>query len=364
MQLDFERRPMLVFWETTRSCLLACRHCRASAMPEPLPGELTADEGRAFVRSLTEFGQPFPVLVLTGGDVLTRDDSLELAEYATSLGIPTALAPSVTPRLTPATIEQMQRAGVKAVSISLDGATAATHEAIRGVDGHFEQTLAAIRMVRKHGLAVQVNTVAMRENVEELPDVAAMLHWLEVNAWEVFLLVRTGRGEGLDELTPSENLDLCHFLYEASRYGFAVRTVEAPFFRRVVAERTGAPPAGVGALHARLSARLAELLGAPRTSPIAQTRGTRDGKGIVFVAHDDEVYPSGFLPVTVGNVREDSLARIYRDSTLLRAIRAGEFFGSCGVCDYNDLCGGSRARAFAATGSPLGVDPACLYVAA
>jgi len=363
MQLDLERRPILVFWETTRACLLACRHCRASALPEPLPGELTAAEGRALVRSLTEFGRPYPVLVLTGGDALMRDDTLELAEYASSLEIPVAMAPSVTPRLTLARVERMCKAGVKAVSISLDGATSATHEGIRGVKGHFERTLAAIRMLRGHGLSVQVNTVAMRENVEEFPDVAAMLHWLGVNAWEVFLLVKTGRGEGLEELTPAENLDLCHFLYEASRYGFAVRTVEAPFFRRVVAERTGAPPAG-GPLYTRLSCRLAELLGEPRTSSIAQTKGTRDGKGIVFVAHDGDVYPSGFLPVPVGNVRENSLARIYRDSLLLRAIRAGYFSGRCGECEYNDLCGGSRARAYATTGNPLGDDPACAYVPA
>ncbi|MGE5273581.1 MAG: TIGR04053 family radical SAM/SPASM domain-containing protein [Verrucomicrobiota bacterium] len=354
-------RPILVFWETTRACLLACRHCRASAMADPLPGQLSRKEGREFVRSLTEFGRPYPVLVLTGGDVLMRADTFELARYATSLKIPVALAPSVTPMLTPDAVGGMRAAGIKAVSISLDGSRAATHEGIRGVDGHFERTLDAIELLRERGLVVQVNTVAMRENVEELADVAALLAALDVNVWEVFLLVGTGRAEGMEELSPAENLDLCHFLYEASRYGFVVRTVEAPFFRRVVADRNGAPPAGTGQLYGRLSARLVELLGMPRGEPKAQTKGTRDGKGIVFVGHDGDVYPAGFLPLAVGNVRRDRLARIYRESTLLRQIRAGRFTGRCGTCGYADLCGGSRARAFATSGDPLGDDPACPF---
>jgi AdoMet-dependent heme synthase len=360
--LDLDRRPLLVFWETTRACLLACRHCRASAIAEPMPGELTPGEGLALVRSLTEFGRPHPVLVLTGGDVLMRPDVLELAAEAASLRIPVALAPSVTPKLTPAVLPRLREAGVRAVSISLDGARPATHEGIRGVEGHFDRTLAAIRLLREHGFVVQVNTVAMRENVEELPEVAALLDRLDANVWEVFFLVRTGRGVQLEELTPAENGDLCHFLYDASRYGFVVRTVEAPFFRRVAAGRNGdGPPDGLGPLYARLSGRLAELLGPPRSSPKAQTKGTRDGKGIVFVGHDGDVYPAGFLPVTVGNVRERSLARIYRESPLLQDIRAGRFSGRCGTCEFRDLCGGSRARAFAATGDPLGDDPACPF---
>ncbi len=363
MKLDLDRRPILVFWETTRACLLACRHCRASALAEPLPGELTPAEGRDFVRSLTEFGRPYPVLVLTGGDVLMREDSLELARYAASLKIPVALSPSVTPKLTRDAIGRMREAGVKAVSISLDGAIASTHERIRGIDGHFERTLEAIRLLRENGFVVQVNTVAMRENVDELPDVAALLDRLDVNVWEVFLLVKTGRGVQMEELTPAENEDLCHFLYDASRYGFVVRTVEAPFFRRVVATRKAdGPPAEPGLLYRSLSERLVELLGEPRGQAKAQTKGTRDGKGIVFVGHDGDVYPAGFLPLPVGNVRTTTIASIYRESTLLRDLRAGLFTGRCGACEFGDLCGGSRSRAFAATGDPLADDPACPFL--
>jgi AdoMet-dependent heme synthase len=362
--VDFARRPMLVFWETTRACGLACRHCRASATLEALPGELTHAEGVDLIDQVAAFGRPYPILVLTGGDCLLRPDLWELVERATSLGIPTALSPSVTPSLTPAAIERIAASGVRAVSISLDGATAATHDGVRGVPGHFPATVEAIRQLVAAGLTVQVNTTVMRSTVEELADVAKILVDAGADIWEVFFLVHVGRGTGEGELTPAEHDEVCHLLYDASHYGFIVRTVEAPFFRRVVAERRegGSPPDG--ALYRRLSARLTDLLGSPTSRPSAHTASTRDGKGIVFVAHDGTVYPAGFLPLALGSVRERGLAEIYRDDRRLVDVRAARFSGRCGVCRYADLCGGSRARAFAATGDLLAEDPACPYVPA
>lgn len=363
MSVDFARRPMLVFWETTRACALACRHCRASATPRALPGELTHAEGMDLIDQVAGFGRPYPILVLTGGDCLLRPDLFSLVEHATSLGIPTALSPSVTPSLTPAAIERIAASGVRAVSISLDGATPATHEGVRGIDGLFAPTVAAIRDLAAAGLTVQVNTTVMRSTVDELADVAAIVRDAGAHIWEVFFLVQVGRGSALGELTPPENEDVCHLLYDASRHGFIVRTVEAPFFRRVVAARRAGGPASDGALYHRLSARLRELLGEPADDvrPSAHTAATRDGKGIVFVAHDGEVYPAGFLPLGLGSVREQPLAEIYRDHPQLLAIRAARFAGRCGRCEYADLCGGSRARAHAASGDVLGEDPACAY---
>jgi radical SAM protein with 4Fe4S-binding SPASM domain len=291
-----------------------------------------------------------------------RADLLRLASYARGLGLPVAVSPAVTERLRPPVLAALRQLGVKAASISLDGATAETHEGLRGVEGHFEATLDALRLLRRHGFTVQVNTVARPENVEELADIAALVATAGARIWEVFFLVRVGRAAGLGELSPEENEDVCHFLVDASRHGFAVRTVEAPFFRRVVAWREGGRPCTTGALYERLSARLRAVLGAPRGEPRAQTKGTRDGKGIVFVSHDGEVYPAGFLPLPLGNVREESLVDLYRDDPLLREIRAARFHGRCGACEYADLCGGSRARAYASSGDPLGEDPACPYV--
>ena len=361
MGVDLDRRPILVFWETTRSCALACRHCRASAIRAPLPGQLSAAEGAGLLEALTGFGTPRPVLVATGGDVLARPDLDAIASRAAELKIPLALAPSVTPLLTDERIVALRRRGVRVASISLDGATAATHDGVRGVDGHYAATLEAIARLRRHRITVQVNTVVLRDNLEELPAIAATVSSAGAAIWEVFFLVQVGRGSALPELTPDENEGVCHFLVEASRYGFVVRTVEAPFFRRVVAERHagGTPPQHV--LYHRLSAELRARLGRGGERSRAQTKGTRDGRGILFVAHDGDVTPSGFLPLRLGNVRDDSLVDLYREHPLLRRIRAADFAGRCGACAFRELCGGSRARAFAASGDPLGEDPACPF---
>jgi AdoMet-dependent heme synthase len=360
-RLDFERRPMLVFWEITRACLLACKHCRASATEGALPGELTTAEGLDLIDQVAAFGRPYPILVLTGGDCLLRPDLFDLVAHATALGVPVALSPSVTPSLTPAMIERMVTSGVKAVSISLDGAVPATHDGVRGIPGHFEDTIKAISALSKAGLTVQVNTTVMRANVDELADVADLISRAGANIWEVFFLVQVGRGVDTDAVSPAEHDDICHFLYDASQHGFIVRTVEAPFFRRVVARRQAGDPGPTSGLYQRLSGRLETLMGPATGRPRAHTAATRDGKGILFVAHDGEINPAGFLPQPLGNVRDESIAAIYRDDPLLRQIRAADFTGRCGRCEYADLCGGSRARAFAASGDPLGEDPACPY---
>jgi MoaA/NifB/PqqE/SkfB family radical SAM enzyme len=283
------------------------------------------------IDDIARFGPHSPVLVFTGGDPFMRVDLFDLAERARSHGLPIGFAPSVTPLLTRDAVTAMREVGAKTVSISLDGAFPATHEGIRGVKDHFRQTEDAVRMLVEEGLTVQINTTVMRRNANELADVAALVQGWGAHIWEVFFLIRVGRGVDLEELEPAENEDVVEFLYDASRYGFIVRTVEAPFFRRVV------------------------------LSPRAQSVGTRDGKGILFVSHAGEVYPSGFLPLRLGDVRVDDIVQLYRESAPLQAIRGSAFTGRCGACAYSDLCGGSRARAFAASRDPLGEDPACAY---
>jgi radical SAM protein len=356
---------MLLFWETTRACTLACRHCRAEAVARPLAGQLTTAEGLRLLDDAASFTPRPPVIVFTGGDAFMRPDIFTMAERAHARGLPVGFAPSVTPLLTREVARLMHAVGAKTVSISLDGARAETHNRVRGLDGHFARTEEAVRMLVAEGHTVQINTTVMRRNVEELADVAALVAEWGAHIWEVFFLVRVGRGTELEELSADENEDVVHFLYEAAGHGFVVRTVEAPFFRRVVAERdamaAGADPGrhfGLGGLYRRLSGCLRARLGIPGRSR-AQSMGTRDGKGIVFVSHDGDVYPAGFLPIVLGNVRTRSIVDIYRDDPLLRAIRASRFTGRCQPCHYADLCGGSRARAFAIAGDPLAEDPAC-----
>jgi radical SAM protein len=360
--MDFDRSPILVFWETTKACRLACKHCRAEAIAEPLPTQLSHEEGLAFIHRLRGFAPHRPVLIFTGGDPFMRSDLFDLAAHARWAGLPIGFAPSVTPLLDREAASRMLDVGAKTVSISLDGARPETHEEIRGVEGHFEQTLDAVRMLVEVGHTVQINTTVMRRNVLELADVAALVASLGAHIWEVFFLIRVGRGQELEELTPAENEDVVQLLVDASHYGFIVRTVEAPFFRRVVAwRRDGAPRLEAGPLYERLAAGLVDRLGPPSGQTKAQSVGTRDGKGILFLSHDGYLYPSGFLPVPLGNVRNDDVVEIYRTHPLLRSIRRAEFNGRCGVCEYADACGGSRARAFATSGNALGEDPACTH---
>lgn len=366
--LDLSQRPLLVFWETTRACMLACRHCRASALQEAAPGEMTAEEGMDLVRQVADFGHPSPILILTGGDCLMRKDVFQVVRFARSLGITVAMSPSVTPRLDPGAMAQMRQAGVRAVSISLDGALEITHDGIRGVEGHFKQTLSAVRSLVVAGFRVQVNTTVMRANASELADVFALVRESDAHIWEVFFLVNVGRGVTVEALDPAANGDVCHFLHEASSYGVTVRTVEAPFYRRITVERrlmaqAGAAPKTLplGPLYHRLSRRLAERVGRPTHSPAQPSIVTRDGQGLIFVAHDGEVLASGFLPLSLGNVRSGNLASIYREHPVLKSIRKSAFSGACGTCAWKERCGGSRARAFNEGGDALGEDPACPF---
>ena len=363
---QFSERPLLVFWEMTKACQLACFHCRANAQLVGAPDELTTSEGRGLIDSLALIGSPRPILILTGGDCLMREDIVELASYAQSLRVPVAIAPSVTPHLADSTLQSLRDVGVTSASLSLDGATSSAHDAVRGVDGHFNATIEAITRLRELGFTTQINTTVMPSNVRELADVAKLLHDLRVDVWEVFFLITTGRGSEVAATSARENEGVCNFLVDASRYGFTVRTVEAPFFRRVARERADTidGPANVvaGSTHEFLRDRLLELLG-PSSAPMrAPSASTRDGKGIIFVGANGDIYPSGFLPIPLGNVRESSVIDVYRDNELLRSIRAAHFVGPCGHCEHSDLCGGSRSRAFATRGNPLASDPGCVRV--
>lgn len=363
---NYDEKPLLVFWETTKACKLVCKHCRAEAIEKPLPGELSTEEGMDLIDQVAEFGAPHPILVFTGGDLLMRSDIWQLLEHSSSRGIRTAVAPSVTPLLTPETLDRFLDVGVSAISISLDSALPEIHDSIRGIPGVWRKTVEILREAVARGMRVQVNTVVMKGTVEYLPETLKLLLDLGVRVWEVFYFIPTGRGSYSLDLTPQEYEDVSHFLYDASKYGVLVRTTEGPMFRRVVVERRraerGGKPVGAGPLYKRLMEKTLKLLGEPEGGPRAHTAGTRDGKGIVFVAHNGSVYPSGFLPVPVGNVRTAKLRDIYRNSSILRGLRDSSILkGRCRICEYRDLCGGSRARAYAYTGDPFAEDPACVY---
>jgi len=360
---DLSEAPIFVCWETTKACLLACKHCRAKAIRKAKAGQLDREQGLKLIDQLTGFGEPYPALLLTGGDPLMRDDFFDLIERAKGLGIYVAVAASVTPKLNASTISRMTELGVDIMSVSLDGASPETHDRLRGIRGTWSETIQSLRLAKQLGLRTQINTTVMRSNLEELADIFHIVKETGAVAWEVFFLIRTGRGAALECLDAEECEEVMHFLYNAAHYGVPVRTAEGPNFRRVRIEREKglAPPNGE--LHRRLGARLQVLEGPPTSPPALKSTHTRDGKGIVFVAHDGDVYPSGFLPVSAGRVPEEDLRTIYRSSPLFIALRdSSNLKGRCGKCEYKEICGGSRSRAFAEYGDPFEEDPACPYI--
>ena len=362
----YDLSPHLVFWETTKACSLACRHCRASAQTEALPGELSTDEGRDLIDQIAAMEGAVPILVFTGGDCFERADLESLVGYARSRGVRVGIAPSVTKRLTRENLRRMYELGVRSISISLDGSGPQSHDAVRGIPGHFDQTMAALAMMRDMGFRLQVNTTVMNRNAHELADVLSLLRSVGVAIWEVFFLVGVGRGVDVQEISARDAEDVCHFLVDATTFGMTVRTVEAPFFRRVQAEREvvgGEDPVRaftLGPPYATLRQRLDEEDRGDVRTTRSHSLATGDGRGIIFVGHDGEVHASGFLPVTLGNIRQTPLGEIYQSNPLLTAIRAGDLEGGCGRCDFYRLCGGSRARAYVRTGSVLGEDPLCI----
>ncbi len=345
MKVNVHEAPLLVYWEVTRACDLACRHCRAEAQPLRHPLELTTEEGFRLLEQLRAFGNPLPHIVFTGGDPLKRPDLFDWLSRAVELGFRTAITPSGTYALTREVVHRFKDVGVWMMSVSIDGSTAERHDAIRQVPGSFAQTIAAIRWAKEVGLPLQINTLVCAETYDDIPNIGRLLIELDVERWSVFFLVPTGRGKVLGDITPEQAEQLLHWLYEFSQEApFAIKTTEAHHYRRIAVERAR----GNGQRNALASLR--------------RGFGIRDGSGIMFISHIGEIYPAGFLPIVVGNVRADDPVTVYRHHPLFVALRDPDRFrGKCGVCEYRRICGGSRARAYAVLGDPLASDPLCAY---
>jgi AdoMet-dependent heme synthase len=345
----FARAPMLIYWESTRACDLACVHCRAEAVSWRNPLELETHEVKEMLDQITAFGGPrLPHLVITGGDPLQREDLFELIAYGRSRNIIISVTPAGTARLTAAAVQQLKEAGVFSLGLSLDGSNEARHDAFRGVTGSFLWTSAAAHLAHAADLPVQLNTMVTSETLDDLPHIYELVKTWGIERWALFFLIATGRGETLTEITPAASERLHQWLWDLrAEAPFPIKTTEAHHYRRLMYKRLR---------QQGLSDKT--IVG----MPVGRGFGIRDGSGILFVSHTGEVYPSGFLPLKAGNVRWQSLVDIYRSSDLFRSLRNPDLFsGKCGQCEFRYMCGGSRARAYAATGDPLGSDPLCLY---
>ncbi len=341
----FEDRPSLVFWEVTRSCALACRHCRAEAQPQRHPEELDEREALLLVEDLAELAPP--MLVLTGGDPLMRRDIFDLARHASNLGLRVALSPAATARLVKADFARIADAGIRRISLSLDGASRETHDRFRGVEGTYDHTIRAVEKAHAAGLAVQINTTLTRGNIDEFPAFRDLMFELKPAMWSVFLVVPTGRASARDLPDPEDLERVFEELADLVGHApFGIKTTEGHHFRRVMMQRGHG---GETSSRRRMGMR----------SPL----GIRDGRGVMFISHTGEVCPSGFLPIVCGNVRTEHPAEIYRKHPLFVTLRDSDALGGkCGRCEYRKVCGGSRARSWALTGDPLAEEPLCPYV--
>ena len=351
--IDFSERPFLAIWETTQACDLACVHCRASAQPERHPMELSTEEGKRLIDAIA--AMRVPVFVLTGGDPIKRPDLFDLISHARRVGVRVSLTPSATPLLTREVVFRLKDAGLARLAVSMDGASAATHDAFRGMSGSFARTLDAVRWANEAGLPVQINTTFSRRNIGEIDELVTLMEQLKITLWSVFFLVPTGRGKLNDLLNADEFEQVFARLYQLSQIApFDIKTTEAQHYRRYLLQQRAA------------ERRVGITMESPEKLPDTigrAPRGLNDGKGFVFISHTGDVFPSGFLPVSAGNIREQPLARIYRESPLFLALRdPSRLEDKCGACEFKQICGGSRARAYALTGNPFDEEPCCSYI--
>lgn len=341
----FDEHPFIAIWETTQACDLVCQHCRACAKSARDPRELDTREGKRLLDSFAD--AHVPLVILTGGDPAKRPDLIELVAHGRSRGLLMGLTPSATPLVTTELISRLAEAGLSRLAVSVDAPEAAKHDAFRGVAGSFELSLRILRDAKQHGIGTQINTSIHAGNIHMLADVAQVVQEAGCLLWSVFFVVPTGRA-GLRMLPSDDAVEraLEELSRIAEREHFAVKTTAAPHYRRVLAQRRKAHGASASyGTHGKLGLRV------------------NDGRGFLFVSHQGEVFPSGFLPVPCGNVRDRDVIDIYRTSPVFLALRNADLLkGKCGACEYRQLCGGSRARAFAVSGDYLEWDGLCSYV--
>ncbi|UCH36258.1 MAG: radical SAM protein [Armatimonadota bacterium] len=339
--------PRIVAWEITGRCDLACKHCRAAATAEADPQELTPDEALAVVEQLAEAGTR--LLILTGGDPLLRPDWPDLAARATAAGIRVTMAPNGL-HVDAEVAARMRECGIERAAISLDFPTAELHDEFRGVPGAFDAAVRALRLLREAGVECQVNTTISALNVNHLDALIDLALELGAVAFHPFLLVETGRGEALAEqrLTPEQCEEMMlHVRRRAVELQdrLAIKPTDMPHYCRVAAQN----PAERG------------TASAPALD--AMTRGCLAGRAFCFISSRGDVCPCGYLPLPAGSVRVTPLARIWRDSAVLRALRDDDMIeGKCGRCEFKRICGGCRARAFAHTGDFMAEEPLCAYL--
>lgn len=338
--------PRLVAWELTNACNLACIHCRASAIKDPAPDELSTEQAKHFVDELVEYK---PIIILTGGEPLLRADVYDIARYASGHGLRVVLATNGT-LLTPEIARKLKEAGIQRVSISIDGAKEKTHDTFRGEPGAFNGAMHGIDILKKEGVSFQINTTITKRNLAEIPGIYDLALELGASALHIFLLVPTGRGEEIEseEIPPQEYERVLNWFYDKSKGSpIQLKATCAPHYFRIMRQRAKAEGIKI----------TRETHGLE-----AMTKGCLGGSGFCFASSRGDVYPCGYLPALAGNIRQRPFKMIWEKSKVFNDLRNPAMLkGKCGACEYRMVCGGCRARAYAATGDYLDEEPYCVY---
>ncbi|MDG6244702.1 MAG: heme b synthase [Methanolobus sp.] len=340
--------PRLIAWETTAGCNLSCKHCRGASTEKKPDGELTTKEAFHFIDEIKQMGNP--ILILSGGEPLVRDDIFQIAEYATEKGLRVAMATNGT-LVTPAITKKMRDSGIQRVSISLDGSSPINHDDFRCMPGAFQGAMRGIENLKEAGIGFQINPTITKRNVDEIPAILEMAKNLGADALHIFLLVPTGRGKELEEeeIPPVEYERILNWFYERQKdAGIQLKATCAPHYFRIMRQR--AEKEGIE-------------ISVKTHGYEAMTKGCLGGTGFCFVSSTGDVYPCGYLPALAGNIKQQSFRDIWENSKVFNDLRdVSKLKGKCGRCEYNTVCGGCRARAYAATGDYLDEEPYCIYV--
>ncbi len=353
---DFNKAPFTIAWEVTRACAFACVHCRADAIPQKDPNELTTEEAFQLIDRMAEFGNP--ILIFTGGDPMMRRDLNELIAYSTEKGLRCSLTPTATALPTVERLKQAGDAGIRRIALSLDAPLPEVHDKFRQVEGSWQRTMDIYHNAEEAGLSVQVNTTVTNFNVDLLPDMVPFIEDVGAVQWSVFFMVPTGRAQAHYMISAEQHEKVFNWLYDLSKEApFDIKGTAAPMYRRVAIERKKAETkAGEEVTFQGAGFQYADGLNRPR-------KGVNDGNGFLFISHTGEIQPSGFLPITAGLVREDDVVDVYRNHKIFTDLRDDTLLkGRCGICEYKDICGGQRGRAYGLTGDYLETDPACVYI--
>jgi radical SAM protein len=352
---DFDLAPFTIAWEVTRACAFACKHCRADAQHQRDPLELSTEESYRLIDRLAVFGNP--ILIFTGGDPMMRRDLFDLISYAAQKGLRCSLTPTATALPSLERLQQAKQAGIRRIALSLDAPSAEIHDDFRQVEGSWDRTMKILHNAKEIGLSVQVNTTVSTFNVDQLPAMVPFIKEVEAVQWSVFFLVPTGRAQAKYMVSAEKHEEIFNWLYELSQKApFDIKATAAPMYRRVAIERKKLESNGDQSVTFQGAGfQYTDGLNRP-------TKGVNDGNGFLFISHLGQIMPSGFLPIDCGNVRQQDIVDVYRNHKVFKDLRNYEKLkGKCGICDYRDVCGGQRGRAFGVTGDYMETDPACAY---